>query len=71
MLFRSQWMKEYAATEGIGYLDYYSAMVNEQHGLKAEFSGDGVHPDAAGYAVMAPLAAEAIARLGQPAKKSP
>ena len=67
----NQWMKEYAATEGIGYLDYYAAMVNDQHGLKAEFSGDGVHPNAAGYAVMAPLVADAIARLKlQPAKKS-
>ena len=68
----NQWMKEYAATEGIGYLDYYAAMVNDHHGLKAELSGDGVHPNAAGYTVMAPLVADAIARLKpQPAKKLP
>ncbi len=68
----NQWMKEYAATEGIGYLDYYSAMVNDQHGLKAEFGGDGVHPNAAGYTIMAPLVADAIARSKlQPSKKSP
>ena len=30
--------------------------------LKAEFSGDDLHPNAAGYAVMAPLAEAAIAR---------
>lgn len=68
----NQWMKEYAAAVGIGYLDYYSAMVNDQHGLKAEFSGDGVHPNTAGYTVMAPLAADAIAKSKlQPSKKSP
>jgi hypothetical protein len=63
---------EYAATEGIGYLDYYSAMVNDQHGLKAKFSGDGVHPNEAGYTIMAPLVADAIAKSKlQPSKKSP
>jgi hypothetical protein len=32
----NQWMKEYAAKEGIVYLDYYSSLVNDQHGMKAE-----------------------------------
>jgi len=68
----NQWMKEYAATEGIGYLDYYSAMVNDQHGLKPEFSGDGVHPNEVGYTVMASIAADAIAKSKpRPSKKSP
>jgi len=67
----NQWMKEYAATEGIGYLDYYSVMVNDQHGLKPEFSGDGVHPNEAGYTVMASIAADAIAKSKpRPSKKS-
>ena len=68
----NQWMKEYAGKEGIVYLDYYSSLVNNQHGLKAEFSGDGVHPNAAGYAMMVPLVADAIATSKlQPSKKSP
>jgi lysophospholipase L1-like esterase len=36
-------------------------MADERQGLKAELSGDGVHPNEAGYRVMAPLAEEAIA----------
>lgn len=54
-------IKEYAAKKGFAYVDYYSAMVNEEGGLKKEFSPDGVHPNAAGYAVMAPLAEAGIA----------
>ncbi len=57
----NDWMKDYAAKEGLVFLDYHSAMVNHQHGLKAELSEDGVHPNKAGYAVMAPLAEKAIA----------
>jgi lysophospholipase L1-like esterase len=62
----NRWIKAYAAKEGIGYLDYYAAMVDEKHGIKAEWSSDGVHPNQAGYAVMAPLAADAIAKAKAP-----
>jgi lysophospholipase L1-like esterase len=62
----NQWMKKYAATEAIGYVDYYSAMVNDQQGLKTELSGDGVHPNEAGYTMMAPIVAEAIAKSKRP-----
>lgn len=53
-------IKEYADANKITYLDYYSAMVNEQKGLKADYSSDGVHPNKLGYQVMAPLAEKAI-----------
>jgi lysophospholipase L1-like esterase len=55
------WMKEYAAQAGFGYLDYYSAMVDDKGGLRAELTGDGVHPNQAGYVVMASLVTHAIA----------
>jgi lysophospholipase L1-like esterase len=51
---------EYADANEIVYLDYYSAMVDEQKGLKSIFSEDGVHPNKAGYEVMVPLAEKAI-----------
>jgi lysophospholipase L1-like esterase len=60
------WIKTYAAGNEIVYLDYYSAMVDERQRMKAEFSFDGVHPNDAGYGVMAPLVERAITEaLGQ------
>ncbi|MCA1634035.1 MAG: SGNH/GDSL hydrolase family protein [Acidobacteria bacterium] len=55
------WMKKYAAGNKLGYLDYYSAMADARGFLKDELSDDGLHPNAKGYAVMAPLAERAIA----------
>lgn len=57
----NQWIKNYAMKNGCIYLDYYSSMVDERKGLKAEYSPDGVHPNEAGYKVMAVLAEKAIA----------
>lgn len=54
------WMKKYAAENRFTYLDYYSAMVDEKGFLEDELSDDGLHPNAQGYAVMAPLAERAI-----------
>ncbi len=55
------WIKEYAAKNGFVYVDYYSGMANSDGGLKAELSPDGVHPNKAGYDLMAPLAEAGIA----------
>lgn len=53
-------LKKYADANSILYLDYYSAMVNEQKGLNAAYADDGVHPNKVGYAVMEPLVENAI-----------
>jgi lysophospholipase L1-like esterase len=58
----NDWMKTYAAKNGQVYLDYFSAMVDASGVLREELSGDDLHPNAAGYAVMAPLAQAAIER---------
>jgi lysophospholipase L1-like esterase len=55
------WMKGYAARNGYVYLDYYSAMLDDKQMLKQEITVDGLHPNEAGYDVMAPLAEAAIA----------
>lgn len=57
----NKWIKEFAIKNNFVYLDYYSAMVDERKGLPEKYSKDGVHPTAAGYAVMEPMAVKAIA----------
>jgi lysophospholipase L1-like esterase len=54
------WIKEYCAKTGAGCLDYFSAMVDDKGMLKRDLAEDGLHPNAAGYVVMAPLAEKAI-----------
>ena len=54
------WIKKYSAENKLVYLDYFSAMVDDKGFLKRELSEDGLHPNKAGYAVMAPLAEKAI-----------
>lgn len=38
-----------------GWVDYHAALADRDGGLPAAYSGDGVHPNAAGYAVMRKL----------------
>jgi lysophospholipase L1-like esterase len=54
------WIKKYAAAKGLVYLDYFSATVDDQGLFKKDLSEDGLHPNAKGYAVMSPLAEQAI-----------
>jgi lysophospholipase L1-like esterase len=56
----NQWLKDYAARERFTYLDYYSALADERGAMRPGLSFDGVHPNAQGYAIMAPLAEAAI-----------
>lgn len=54
------WIRAYAAREHLGFVDYFTAAVDKSGQLRAELSDDGLHPNAAGYAVMAPLVQKAI-----------
>jgi lysophospholipase L1-like esterase len=55
------WITEYAARSGSTYLDYYGALA-EGRNFRLALTRDGLLPNDAGYAVMAPLAEQAIAR---------
>jgi lysophospholipase L1-like esterase len=48
----NEMIKAYAKENKIPYVDYHSALSDEEGGLPLEYSKDGVHPNAAGYAVM-------------------
>ncbi len=56
----NQWIIEYCETNHLIYLDYYSSMVDERGYLRSHLADDGLHPNDAGYQIMAPLAEAAI-----------
>ena len=56
-------IKAYCQVTGHHYLDYFSAMVGNKNDLRNELTYDGVHPDKAGYQLMAPLAKKALIEL--------
>jgi len=58
----NRWLKAYCEKKGIVYLDYFSAVVDDKGLLKKELAEDGLHPNDAGYKIMAPLAEKAIAK---------
>lgn len=65
----NRWLKEYCAKNGLVYLDYFSKMVDDKGMLKHELSDEGLHPNAAGYKIMAPLAEASIAQALQLEKR--
>ena len=58
----NEWLKKYCIENKIVYLDYFSALVDDKGLLKKELADDGLHPNAAGYKIMAPLVEAAIAK---------
>jgi lysophospholipase L1-like esterase len=58
----NEWLKKHAAQNRYIYLDYFSAMVDENGFIKDGITFDGLHPNKEGYAIMNPLAEDAIKR---------
>jgi len=53
-------LEAWCRSEGMVWVDYYSPMADANGAMKPGLSADGVHPNAAGYAIMAPLAEAGI-----------
>lgn len=56
----NSWMQSFCGQRGYTFLDYYSDMVDASGQMKADLADDGLHPNANGYRIMAPLALQAI-----------
>jgi lysophospholipase L1-like esterase len=56
-------LANYAHTHNIPYLDFYSAMIDEEKGLNRDYTYDGVHPNKAGYQIMENLLQPVIREL--------
>ena len=57
----NRWLRDYARIKGLVYADYHSVLADPQGAMKPAFTSDGVHPNAAGYAAMEPVARAALA----------
>ena len=58
----NDWLKNYCATNNLIYLNYFPAMSDDKGLLRKDLADDGLHPNKAGFAIMAPMAEKAIER---------
>lgn len=56
----NKWLKNYCAANDLVYLDYFPAMTDDKGLLRKDLAEDGLHPNKAGFAIMAPMAEKAI-----------
>jgi acyl-CoA thioesterase-1 len=63
------WLAGYASGHKLIYIDYFSEMQDGRHRMRSELSPDGVHPNAAGYALMKTVAEPAISRALKQARQ--
>ncbi|MCW2119578.1 SGNH/GDSL hydrolase family protein [Flavobacterium sp. 7A] len=59
----NQLLRECANRNNLPFVDYYTALVDDNLGLPPKFSEDGVHPNANGYRIMQPLIEEVVNKL--------
>jgi lysophospholipase L1-like esterase len=56
----NDWIRAYAQREKLTLADYHASLATPDGGFRPEWSHDGVHPNAAGYQQMDPIARAAI-----------
>jgi lysophospholipase L1-like esterase len=61
----NDWLKAYCGRNGYTYLDYHSAMVSANGLMRRDLSDDGLHPNAAGYQIMASITKSALKQKPQ------
>jgi lysophospholipase L1-like esterase len=60
------WIKQFASKNNLVFVDYFSTLVDDQGMMKKELADDGLHPNAAGYKLAAPLAEAGIEKALKP-----
>jgi lysophospholipase L1-like esterase len=56
----NNWLREYCRSHRYVYVDYYNALLDTNGVLGPDLADDGLHPNAKGYRIMAPLATKAL-----------
>ena len=66
----NKYLQELCAKEGYIYLDYFTALKDDEGHIPKTLAADGLHPNVDGYKIMAPLAQAAIEKALAPAAKT-
>lgn len=61
----NEWLKKYCADNDLIYLNYFPAMIDDKGLLRRDLADDGLHPNKAGFMIMAPMAEKAIEKALQ------
>jgi acetyl esterase/lipase/lysophospholipase L1-like esterase len=56
----NQMLKEYAVSNMIPYVDFYTTFVDDKGGLLQKYSPDGVHPNLEGYKIMEKIVSDEL-----------
>lgn len=67
----NQWLRSLCARREYVFVNYYPEMADASGFMKPDLADDGLHPNAKGYRIMAPLALEAITKVVTPAAAAP
>ena len=54
------WLQNFCTQKGYTFLNYFKEMADQQGQMGADLADDGLHPNAKGYRIMAPLALAAV-----------
>lgn len=61
------WITAFVKQRGLAYCNYFAAVRDGAERIRADLSDDGLHPNSAGYRIMAPLALASIDSVLKPA----
>jgi acyl-CoA thioesterase-1 len=59
----NDWLQSFCSQRNFVLVNYFPALVDENGQLQVDLSDDGLHPNAKGYRLMAPLATAAIEKV--------
>jgi hypothetical protein len=58
----NRWLRDYAARNGLIFVDYHAPLADGKLGIRDGLSNDGLHPNRRGFDLITPLARRAIRR---------
>lgn len=67
----NEWILNFSQKRSYAYLNYFQPLMDTRTMLTKEYSDDGLHPNPAGYRIMAPLALSAIEKAIGPIQAQP